>query len=69
MTQQQAILEHLKHSPLTSMEAINLFGATRLGGQIFDLRKKGYNIITEERAVTTRYGTTTKIAVYRLVND
>lgn len=69
MTQQQAILEYLKQQPLTSMQAIVMFGATRLSAHIYNLRKAGYNIITENKTVTNRYGNTTNIAVYRLVND
>lgn len=44
-TQTKAILEHLLSGrELTSMQAIELYGATRLSGIIYHLRNKGiYN--------------------------
>ena len=41
------ILEYLKeHKQLTSMEAVKLFGTTRLSARIFELREEGYKIPT-----------------------
>lgn len=37
----QKVLEHLqKHGSITSLEAIDLYGATRLSGIIYNLKKK-----------------------------
>ena len=48
MTQNEVILDHLKnHGGLTSLEAIRLYSITRLAARISDLRKKGYNILSE----------------------
>lgn len=52
---------------ITSLQAIEMFGATRLAVTIHALRRKGLNIITEMKDVPTRYGTT-KVAVYKLVD-
>ena len=41
----QEVLKHLqKRRSITSLEAIRLFGATRLSAIIFNLRKRGYII-------------------------
>lgn len=53
---------------LTSLEAINMFGATRLSGIIFVLRKNGMNIITEDKLVGNRYGGVSRVAVYKLMD-
>ena len=48
MTQNEVILNHLKnYGGLTSLEAIRLYSITRLAARISDLRKKGYNILSE----------------------
>ena len=44
-SQKKLILIHMKmYKTITSWEAINKFGATRLSGIIHTLRKEGYNI-------------------------
>ena len=56
MNKTQDILNYLKENPngITSMEAIQMFGATRLADIIFRLRKK--HIIQENsELVKTRY--------------
>ena len=65
MTQKQMILEHLrKHKTLTSMEAFEQYGATRLAAVIFDLRKAGYDIDTMDVYGFNRYGEPTRYARY-----
>lgn len=70
-TQKDAILEHLKRNgTITSLEAIDLYGATRLSGIIYILKhKEGYNIITEDKKVHTRWGRMTNVAEYRLLEN
>lgn len=52
---------------ITSLQAIQMFGATRLSGIIYVLRNKhGMNIITENKTVKNRYGSTSNIAVYKV---
>lgn len=51
------VLNYLKtHDYITSMDAIELFGATRLSAIIFCLRKKGYDIDTVKVEGIDRYG-------------
>ena len=70
LTQRNMVLQHLQeHGSITSMEAIKLYGATRLSGIIFDLRHiDGYEIETDFEVVPTRYGTRSTIARYRLLS-
>ena len=64
----QLVKEHLlNHGSITSWDAIKLFGATRLSAIIFNLRKDGYNIITQDIAYTDRFGNTGQYANYVLV--
>lgn len=68
-TQEQAVLNHLKeHGSITSMEAFELYGCTRLSARIFDFRKLGYNILTVDTTVKNRYGQTCTYATYVLVD-
>ena len=54
--QAHALLEHMKtHGYITSMEAFELYGATRLSSQIYSLRKH-HNIETVMVDTTNRYG-------------
>jgi hypothetical protein len=70
-TQTESVLAHLeKYGSITSMDAIQLYGATRLSAIIYDLRhKEGYTIETEIETVPTRHGTHSNIARYRLRKD
>lgn len=68
MTNQMAkIREHLrKHRSITSWDAIELYGCTRLSAKIFDLRNKGWVIDTQMIEVKNRFGDETEIAKYIL---
>ena len=62
-----AILEYLRtHKWMTSKEAFELYGITRLAACIFDLREKGYDIETVMVETTTRFGETSRYARYVL---
>lgn len=51
------VLNHLKtRKNITSWEAIQRYGATRLSAIIFRLRKKGYRIVNQNEVNTDRYG-------------
>lgn len=67
MTQTQIVLKHLQtYGKITSWEAIEEYGITRLGSRIYDLRKEGYQIKSRSETVKTRLGNKTNIAVYEL---
>ncbi len=58
MTQRETILKYLQthKSGITSKEAIEKFGCTRLSAVISVLRDKGYDITSARETVPTRYG-------------
>lgn len=61
------VLEHLeKNGCITSLEAIELYGATRLSDIIYRLRKRGMKISTIDIPFTDRYGTKSSYGKYVL---
>lgn len=64
------VLRHLKEKgSITSMEAFELYGATRLSAIIFNLRKRGYEISTQTECCTDRFGHICNFARYILEAD
>lgn len=48
VTQNEQVLKHIKtYGYITPFDAWNAYNITRLSGRIFDLRKAGYDIITD----------------------
>ncbi len=69
-TQRGEVLKYLQtHKGITSMQAIEKFGATRLSAIIFDLKRKGYNIVTVMKDGENRYGESVRFAEYRLIKE
>lgn len=67
-TQTSEILHYLKtHKGITSMQAFEKFGATRLSGIIYNLRAKGHHIISVDKTGTNRYGEHVSFVEYRLI--
>ena len=67
MTQCDRIIDHMrKYGSITSMEAINSFGCTRLPARISDIKKQGYAVVKEMETGKNRYGEKTSYARYRL---
>ena len=65
--QQAAVLAYIiQHDSITSMEAFEHLGVTRLSAVVYNLKKKGYNIKSEPEQVKTRYGATATISRYSL---
>ena len=63
----ELISEHLiKYGSISSIEAIDLYGCTRLSARIADLRKRGWPITSDMATAKNRYGHTTNYAVYRM---
>ena len=58
-TQIDSILDYiLTHKGITSLQAIQKFGATRLSGIIYRLKERGYIIKDKWVTVSTRWGKT-----------
>lgn len=56
MTQTERILNHLdKYGSITALEAMNEYGIMRLASRISDLKRKGYNIKSENVTVKNRF--------------
>lgn len=67
-TQKSEVLKYMQtHTGITSIQAIEKFGATRLSDIIFRLRKEGYDIETEQITKKNRYGHVVTFAKYSLV--
>lgn len=67
MTQNKEVMEHLlKHGHITSLEAFNRYGITRISARIFDLRKSGVAIETKQVTSRNRHGKLVTYADYRL---
>ena len=67
MTQTDMVLEYLKENEtITTWQAYELFGITRLSAKIFDLRKMGYNISSNNTTKVNRYGRKVTFSTYRL---
>lgn len=70
VTKTSEIIKHLKvKGSITSLEAFELYGATRLSAIIFELRRKGFEIKTEDATCVDRYGHKCSYAKYVLVED
>lgn len=68
MSQRSDVLSWLKKgNTITSWEAFERFGATRLSAIIFDLRKDGYKIAGVWETTVDRYGDEKRFLRYFLV--
>ena len=70
-TQTEEIVRFLQthKSGLTSKEAFERFGATRLSGIIYDLKhRRGMRISSENVVVKNRYGGKTIVSCYKLMD-
>jgi len=67
MKQIDRIYRHLQKSPITSLQAFERYGVTRLSSIIYDLRKLDLNIIAKPFDVHNRYGDKCRVAKYYLV--
>ena len=66
-SQEDAVLNHMEqHGSITSLEAIELYGCTRLSAKIYDLKRAGKNIIKKMEKAKNRFGHTVAYARYFL---
>lgn len=67
MNQDEMIREYLEEKKeITSWEAFEIFGITRLSAVIFRLRKSGLNISSNNTTKVNRYGRKVTFSTYRL---
>lgn len=63
----ERILRHLRdYGTITSWEAIQEYGCTRLSHYIYLLKKEGHTITSFDEPFTNRYGEKSRFARYRL---
>ena len=61
------VLAHLiEHGSITTIEAFQKYGCTRLSARIYDYRALGYEIESDSMTTKNRYGNPVTVAVYRL---
>lgn len=67
ITKTELVKKHLlKKKNITSWQAIELYGATRLAAMIFDLRDAKWDIITKKISAKDRFGNDITFAKYVL---
>lgn len=65
MTQKDAVLKYIEEvGSISSFDAFREFGITRLSAVIYDLRKLGYDVVTETKETTNRFGKKIYYGVY-----
>ena len=69
-TQCERILDYMNQfGSISPHEAIFDLGVERLASRIYDLKRKGYKIISENITSKNRFGETTHYSVYRLAEE
>lgn len=68
LTQCDRILEHFhNYGSITQREADDLYGITRLGARVYNLKKMGYTIDAKTEHGVNRYGEKTRFTRYYLI--
>lgn len=67
MTQNERVLKHMrKYGTITTKQAYDLYGITRLGARIYELRNMGFDIVSDTVPVKNRFGEKAHVARYRI---
>jgi hypothetical protein len=70
MSQNGRIIDYLtRHGSITQLDAMKDLGIMRLGARVFDLKERGYNIVTVMVEDLNRFGEPTRYARYYLKGD
>lgn len=69
ITQEDRVLKFMQDTgSITSWQAIQQFGITRLSAKIFNLRREGYEITNKMRFSKNRYGEPIHFVEYQLAD-
>jgi hypothetical protein len=69
-TQQAAIIKLLKKRYISTWDAFELIGCTKLGTRVSELIKSGkYEISKRDKKVTTRYGAKVVVKQYKIIRE
>lgn len=63
------VMHLIKYGSITPKEAVNKYNLYRLGSVIFELRKRGMKIETENVPFKSKYGTKSSYAKYHLIGE
>jgi len=67
--QEQLMLNHMeRYGGISTRDAVRKYDIMRPQSRVNDLRRKGYNILTEMKYRKRRDGTTVRWAYYKLVS-
>ena len=67
MSQNGRIIDYLtRNGSITQLDAMNDLGIMRLGARVYDLKERGYNIVTVMVEGVNRFGEPTRYARYYL---
>lgn len=67
MSQEEMVLNHLKvYGEIEPLTAMREYAVMRLSAVIYNLRKKGYNIETNDTTGKNRFGVSVNFATYIL---
>ena len=70
ISQCQRILHYMmRFGSISTLEAFNDLGVTRLASRIHDLKRRGYKITSETQTGINRFGETTSFKVYKFADD
>ena len=65
ISQSERILNYIEENgSITQMDALREFGCMRLASRICDLRKAGFNIVSQSEQAKNRYGENISYARY-----
>lgn len=69
-TQEERVLDYMQRfGSITTLDAFNDIGITRLSAKIFNLKKQGYTIIDETIKVKNRFGEEGHVKKYMLAEE
>lgn len=68
-TQHEKIIDYMREVGELSQREAYFMGVGRLASRIHDLKKAGYNIVTEMREVTNADGSKSHVAFYHLFEE
>lgn len=70
MTQQEMVLKHLKEQrTITPLEALREYGCYRLAAVVFNLKRKGHEIVSTTEESIGRFGNKVRFAKYTLIKS
>ena len=70
LTQDKRVLKYMKQfGSITTLDAFNDLGITRLSAKIYDLKKQGYAIVDEMIKVKNRFGEEGHVKKYMLAEE